>query len=106
MWLQKDFNAQRQDQGCGAGVVRSRRFLGGVGVECFVRKSAFSDFGGKMGFLGHDFGSRHARKSRKGSIDAGDHLVLKKRLSQNFGPLNWHLRPVKVGQKTKNTPNL
>jgi len=31
-----------------------------------------------MGFLGHNFGSRHARRSSKGSIDAGDHLVSKK----------------------------
>jgi len=28
-----------------------------------------------MGFLGHNSGSRHARRSSKGSIDAGDHLV-------------------------------
>jgi len=38
---------------------------------------AFSDFGGKMGFLGHNFGSRHARRTSMGSIDAGDHLVSK-----------------------------
>jgi len=38
-------------------------------------RSAFSDFGGKTGFLGHNFGSKHARRSSKGSIDAGDHLV-------------------------------
>jgi len=36
-----------------------------------------------MGFLGHNFGSRHARRSSKGFIDAGDHLVSKKSLSQN-----------------------
>jgi len=36
---------------------------------------AFSDFGGKMGFLGHNFGSRHARRSSKGSIDADNCLV-------------------------------
>jgi len=34
----------------------------------------FSEFGGKMGFLSHNFGSRHAWRSSKGSIDAGDHL--------------------------------
>ena len=28
-----------------------------------------------MGFLGHNFGSRHARRSIKGCIDADDHLV-------------------------------
>jgi len=67
---------------------------------------AFSDFGGKMFFLGHNFGSKHARRSSKGSIDAGDHLVSKKSLSQNFGPLDWRPRPVKVGQKNKNTPTL
>jgi len=57
-----------------------------------------------MGFLGHNFGSRHARRSSKGSIDAGDHLGSKKSLSQN--PLHWHPGPVKVGQKTQMTPNL
>jgi len=31
-----------------------------------------------MGFLGHNFGSRHARRSVKGSIDVGDRLVFKK----------------------------
>jgi len=67
---------------------------------------AFSEFGGKMGFLDHNFGSRHARRSNKGSIDAGDHLVSKKSLSQNFGPLDWRPGPVKVGQKTQNTPIL
>jgi len=45
---------------------------------------AFFDFRGKMGFLGHNFDSRHARRSSKGSIDAGDHLVSEKSLSQNF----------------------
>ena len=59
-----------------------------------------------MGFLGHNCGSRHAKRSGKGSIDAGDHLGFKKRLSQNFGSLDRRLRPVKVGQKTKNTPTL
>jgi len=56
-----------------------------------------------MRFLGHNFGSRHARRSSKGSIDTGDHLVSKKSLSQNFGPLDWRPGPVKVGQKTQNT---
>jgi len=59
-----------------------------------------------MGFLGHNFGARHARRSSKGSIDAGDHLVSRKSLSQHFGPLNWRPGSVKVGQKTKNTPIL
>jgi len=68
--------------------------------------SDFSEFGGKMGFLGHNFGSRHARRSSKGSIDAGDHLVSKKSLSQTFGPFDWRPGPVKVGQKTQITPTL
>jgi len=57
-----------------------------------------------MGFLGHNFGCRHAKRSSKGSIDVGDHLVSKISLSQNFDPLNWRPGPVKVGQKTQNTP--
>jgi len=59
-----------------------------------------------MSFLGHNLGSRHARRSSKGSIDAGDHLVFKKRLIQNFGPLDWRLGPVKVGQKKRNNSTL
>jgi len=54
--------------------------------------------------LGHNFGSRHARRSRKSSIDAGCRLVSKQSLSQNFGPLDWYPGHVKVGQKNKNTP--
>jgi len=57
-----------------------------------------------MGFLGHNFGSRHARRSSKGSINAGDHLVFKNSLSQNFGPWDWRPGPVKVGQKTESAP--
>jgi len=37
--------------------------------------SAIFWFWGKMGFLGHNFGCRHARRSIKSSIDADDHLV-------------------------------
>jgi len=59
-----------------------------------------------MGFWGHNFGSRHARRSSKGSIDAGDRVVSKSSLSQNFGPWDWRPGPVKVGQKTENTPTL
>jgi len=59
-----------------------------------------------MGFLGHNFGSRHARRSSKGSIDAGDRVVSKNSLRQNFGPWDWCPGPVKVGQKTENTPTL
>ena len=60
----------------------------------------------KCFFLGHNFGSRHARRSSKGSINAGDHLVSKKSFSQNFGQLDWRPGPVKVGKKNKNTPTL
>jgi len=62
-----------------------------------------------MGFLGHNFGSRHARRSSKGSIDAGDRVVSKNSFRQNFGPWDWRPGPVKVGkvgQKTENTPTL
>jgi len=57
-----------------------------------------------MFFLGHNFGSRHARRSSKGSIDAGDYLVSTKSFSQNLGPLYWRPGPVKFGQKNENTP--
>ena len=59
-----------------------------------------------MGFLGHNFGSRHARRSSKSSIHAGDHLVFKNSLSQNFGPWDWRPGPVKVGKKIENAPTL
>jgi len=57
-----------------------------------------------MGFFDHNFGSRHARRSSKVSIDAGDYLVSKKSFRQNLGPLDCRPRPVKVGQKNENTP--
>jgi len=57
-------------------------------------------------FSGHNFDCRHARRSTKGSIDAGDYLVSKQSFSQNFGPLDWRPGPVKVGQKIENTPTL
>ena len=59
-----------------------------------------------MGFLGHNFGSRHARRSSKSSIDAGDRVVSKNSSSQNFGPWDWRPGSVEVGQKTENTPTL
>jgi len=59
-----------------------------------------------MGFLGHNFGYRHARRSSKGSIDAEDRLVSKTSLSQNFVPWDWRPGRVKVGQKNENTPTL
>ena len=59
-----------------------------------------------MGFWGHNFGSRHARRSSKGSIDADNCLVSKTSLSQNFGPWDWCPGRVKVGLKNENTPTL
>jgi len=59
-----------------------------------------------MGFLGHNFGFRHARRSNKGSIDARYRVVSKNSLRQNFGPWYWRPGPVKFGQKTENTPTL
>ena len=64
----------------------------------------FLIFGVKWGFWAIT-GSRHARRSSKGSINAGDHLVFKNSLSQNFGPWDWRPGPVKGGQKTESAPN-
>jgi len=52
-----------------------------------------------MGFWRHNFGSRHARRSIKSSIDAEDHLVSKKKFEPKNGSLDWRPGPVKVGQK-------
>ena len=59
-----------------------------------------------MGFLGHNFGSRHARRPSKGSNDAGERVVSKNSLRRNCGPWDWRPGPVKFGQKTENTPTL
>ena len=67
--------------------------------------SAIFGFLCKMGFLGHNSGSGHARRSIKGSKDANDRLVSKKIEPKN-GSLDWRPGPVKVGQKFKNTPTL
>jgi len=56
--------------------------------------------------LGHNVGSRHARRSSKGSVDVGDSPVSNRSFSQNFGPLDWRPGSVKIGQKNENTPNL
>jgi len=53
------------------------------------------------GVFGKNFGSRHARKSIKGSIDAEDCLVSKKSLNHKNGPLDRRSGGVKVGQKFK-----
>ena len=66
--------------------------------------SNISEFGGKLFLLGHNVGSKHAGRSRKVSIDAGDHLVSEKSLSQNFGPLDWRPGPVKLVKKHKTPP--
>jgi len=58
-----------------------------------------------MVFWGHNFGCRHARRSIKSSIDAGDHLASRTILTQNFGLLDWRSEPVKFGQNLKKTPN-
>jgi len=57
-----------------------------------------------MGFLAYNFDSRHARRSRKGSIDEGDHLVSNKSLSQNFSYLIGVQGPSKLVKKNKTTP--
>jgi len=59
-----------------------------------------------MGFLSHNSGSRHDRRSIKGSEDADDHLVSKTILSQKNGSLHWRPGPSKVGQKRRNMPSL
>jgi len=46
----------------------------------------------------HNFGSRHAGKQIKGSIDAEDRLVSTKSLSHKNGPLDRRPGGVKVGQ--------
>jgi len=67
---------------------------------------AFSDFGGKMGFWAITLVPDMLEGQARALIDAGDCLDSKKSLNKNFGPLDWHPGPVKVGQKNKNTPIL
>jgi len=64
-----------------------------VGVDIFP------DFS----FLGHNFGSRYARKPFKGSKDSDDIPVSKKNLSQKTGSLDWRPGPGKVGRKNAKT---
>jgi len=59
-----------------------------------------------MGCLSHNFGSRHARRSIKGSENADDSPVFTKSLNQKNDSLGWRPGPVKIGQKFKNTPAL
>jgi len=54
-----------------------------------------------MGLLGHNFVSRHARRSSKGSIDAGDHLISTQILSQNLAHWIGVQGPSKLVKKPK-----
>jgi len=54
--------------------------------------------------LGHNFGSRHARRSSKSSIDAGDYVVSRKSLIQNFPHWIGVQGLSKLVKKNKNTP--
>jgi len=49
--------------------------------------------------MSHNFSSRYARKSFKGSKDADFDLVSHKILSQNNGPIDWGPGSGKGGQK-------
>jgi len=59
-----------------------------------------------MGFLGHNSGSKFARKSIKGSKDANVSLVSKHGLILKNGSLVWRQGPGKFGQKGKIMPLL
>ena len=56
--------------------------------------------------MSHNFRSRYARKSVKGSIDADFDLVFNKTLSPTNGPLGRRPGPGKVGQNNAKTPLL
>jgi len=56
--------------------------------------------------MSHNFCSRYARKSFKGSKDAYFGLVSKKILSQNNGPMGWGPGRGKGGQKKQKHPHL
>jgi len=55
-------------------------------------------------FLGHNFGSRYARRPIKCSKNANDRLVSNKSLSQKNDSLDWRPGPLKVGQNSKTCP--
>ena len=99
--LQESFEGSYSSLACSSGEL-SRVIASYCGRQWETH--AFSDFGGKMGFWGDNFGSRHARRSSKGSIDAEDYLVSTKSFSQNFDPLDWRPGPVKFVKKTKIFP--
>jgi len=67
-----------------------------VGVEIFTN----------FCFLGHNFGSRYATESIKGSKDSDNSLVSKTKLEPRIGSLDWGLGPDKVGQKSAKTSPL
>jgi len=56
--------------------------------------------------MSHNFRSRYARKSFKGSKNADFGLVSKKVLSQNNGPMGFGPGPGKGGQKKQKHPHL
>ena len=100
--LQESFYASNSSLTCSSGEVTQIE-LTPVGDSMHFLQ--FFDFGVQR-FFGHNFGSRHARRPIKGSIDAGDHLVSKTILSQNFDSLDWRSGPVKFGQNFKNIHTL
>jgi len=56
--------------------------------------------------MSHNFHSRYARKSFKGSKDVDFGLVCKKILSQNYGPMGCGPGSGKGGHKKSKTPPL
>jgi len=60
----------------------------------------------KTRFFSHNFGSRYASKSFKGSIDADFRLVYNKTLSQGNGSMDWGPGSGKGGQKCEKLPSL
>ena len=99
-WLHESFEGSNSSLACSDGELSKWRQWETQYIFCMFW------FWGQMFFLGHNFGSRHARRSSKGSIDAGDRVVSKNSLRQNFGLWDWRPGPVKVGQKTENTRTL
>jgi len=55
-------------------------------------------------FFSHNFGSRYARKSNKGSKDSDDSLDSQTILIQKIGSLGWRPGPEEIRRKGKNAP--
>ena len=55
-------------------------------------------------FFGHNFGSRHARRSSKGSNDAGDHLVSNKKFESKFRPIGLASKARQILSKKQKRP--